>query len=93
MQEKNTDILQRVFLRLSLRLGKFLKVSERLQPKIMKTKQSYERATRASVSMPPTLHQFAVRQQQDKGLATFSDYIQELIRREKEAAEEREIAA
>lgn len=43
--------------------------------------------------MPPTLHQHAVKTQQVKGLASFSDYIQELIRKDIQEASKREMAA
>jgi len=60
---------------------------------VMKTKPKYEQAVRASVSMPPVLHKFATGKQRERGLSTFSDYIQELIRRDLEEANNRQEAA
>lgn len=47
-----------------------------------RTKRQYERAVKRSISMPEILHQRAQDKSRDRGFSTFSDYIQDLIRRD-----------
>ncbi len=48
----------------------------------MKTKRAHLKAVRATVSMPPVLHDRATEKQKLGGYSAFSDYIQDLIRRD-----------
>jgi hypothetical protein len=48
----------------------------------MKTKRVHQKAVRATVSMPPMLHDRAVDRMKRRGFAALSDYIQDLIRRD-----------
>lgn len=47
----------------------------------MKPKRACERAVRMTISMPPDLWRDAVQAQQKRRYATFSDLIQELLRK------------
>lgn len=47
----------------------------------MKAKRACERAVKTTISMPPELWRDAVQAQQKRRYATFSDLIQELLRK------------
>lgn len=47
---------------------------------VMRTKKQCEKAARTSISMPPELMRFASRDASQMSFASFSDYIQWLIR-------------
>ncbi len=48
----------------------------------MKAKRADEKAVRTTVSMPPVLHELAVQRVRIGHYSAFSDYIQELIRKD-----------
>lgn len=52
----------------------------------MKHKRAHEKAVRATVSMPPILHDRAVEKTRRGGFSNFSNYIQDLIRRDEAPA-------
>jgi len=47
----------------------------------MRTKRDFEKAVRTTISMPPELWKLAVSGQQAQRFSTFSDFIQDLIRK------------
>lgn len=51
-------------------------------PYQMRTKRAHEKAVRTTVSMPPHLHELAEQRVKNNSYSAFSDYIQELIRRD-----------
>jgi hypothetical protein len=59
----------------------------------MSDKRTYEKAVKKSVSMPEFLFDHATDRQRQFRLATFSDYIQELIRRDTESGRKEQLSA
>ncbi len=49
-------------------------------------KRPYERAVKKSISMPVLLHDRAIDKGRQRGFSTFSDYIQDLIRRDTDSS-------
>lgn len=49
-------------------------------------KRSYERAVKSSISMPGLLHDKAKNKSRQRGFSTFSDYIQDLIRKDTDSS-------
>jgi hypothetical protein len=53
-----------------------------MEAKLGKRKRTHELAVRTSISMPPTLWDAAASRQHARGFTSFSDYMQDLIRRD-----------